>query len=393
MEMKTFELSSSMNFLVIDDNESYRVAIGAILKKLGFHEIQMANSSMTALKILRESIIDLVICERNMPEIDGALLLKEMRESFDILGCAFLMMGSGTKVTKEDLVLLSEYEVDGFITKPFNQKSFMEKITQCIEHYKNPKNIEFIIATGKHKLKMERADEALRIFERLLESNPNSARIRVCLARCYRDINELPKALQFVLEALEKNSQYPQTYDELGKIYLMENKIPEAMSAFSSGIEISPKYPIRYEYLIEILYRKELYAEALIFLEKAQANKIYFENFEMRFGQTLFFLRKLEKAIIHLERALTIDGNDKGLLNIVGICLKDLGKKEEALKHYNMALKKYPNDGRIMYNKAICLISLARFDQAQKLLKYILTIEPDNQKVIKKLEEISQNSV
>ncbi|MES2614000.1 MAG: response regulator, partial [Bdellovibrionota bacterium] len=69
---KTFELSSSMSFLVIDDNEGYRISVSSSLRNLGFWDIQIASTSMQALKILRATPVDLIICERSMPVVDGA---------------------------------------------------------------------------------------------------------------------------------------------------------------------------------------------------------------------------------------------------------------------------------------------------------------------------------
>lgn len=385
---KRFELSSSMSFLIIDENESYRIAISTILRKLGFREIQMAYSSMQALKIVKTSIVDLIICERSMPVIDGALILKEVRESFEIRGTPFLMMGPATKVTKEDIVLLAEYEIDGYLTKPFTPKTIMEKITQSLEHYKNPLNIEFIISQAKQLMLNQKADQALQMFLKLLETMPDSARLRVCISRCYRELNLPEPAMEYCREAIQKNPLYAQAYDEIGKIYLGQNKIEDAVTAFKNGISISPKYPPRYEIIIDTLIKKELYSDAEFVLRKAVENAVAIEDIDYKYAEVLFFLRKLEKALLYFERAVAHNPDNRALLNLMGICLKDLGRADDALKHYNAALKRYPEDTRIMFNKALCLIALVRYDQAAKILKVVHTLEPNNKKVFDKLEEV-----
>ena len=61
--------------------------------------------------------IQFVICELEMPVISGIELLKEIRDSSEINRTAFLMISKFA--TKEDIALLAEYEIDGFLMKPF----------------------------------------------------------------------------------------------------------------------------------------------------------------------------------------------------------------------------------------------------------------------------------
>ena len=326
--------------------------------------------------------------DRNMEIIDGAELLKEIRESFDFHGIPFLMTGPVNKITKEDLSLLAEYDIDGYLTKPFTPKTLIEKITQCVEHYKNPNNFEYIISQAKELLKNNKNNAALTTFMKLLEISPNSARIRVCIARCYRNMNDLKNAIHFCKEATEKNTMYAQSHDELGKIYLALDKIDEAVACFKNGIAISPKFPPRYEYIIDSLISKGVYKEAQFILETAIENSVKFDDFNLRYGETLFFLNKQEKAIMYFEKALQQDPSNKKLLNLMGICYKELNRGDDALKLYNMALKRYPTDTKILFNKALCLMALDRNDQAKKIFNSILALDPGNEKAITKLSEI-----
>ena len=70
------------------------------------------------------------------------------------------------------------------------------------------------------------------------------------------------------------------------------------------------------------------------------------------------------------------------------ICLKDLNKYEEALRYYNSAIKAYPSDTKVLFNKALCFFEMKEFEKSKKLCEYILTLDPNNQKAIKKIQEI-----
>jgi len=387
---KNFELASSMSFLIIDENESYRTLVYSSLKKLGFRNMHMASASSPAIKSLKTRPVDLIICEMNMPGLDGGQILKEVRESFEIHGTPFLMMGVNSKITKEDIILLAEYEIDGYLTKPFTDKTLIEKITVCIEHYSNPANIEYNIALAKQEILNKKYDLAFQMYAMLLDANPNSARIRVGLARCCFEIKNYNAAIEYCQQAIAKNQLYVHAYDELAKALFAVNQVDEAIKYFKSAIAISPNNPLRYELVTTIFMDKKLYKDAELILKKALENGIIFDSYEQRYGEILYFLGKPEKALLYLEKALIQFPGDKSLLNLIGVCLKDLGKFEDALKHYNAAIKRFPDDTKIMFNKALCLISLARFDHAKKILNFILTLDPQNQKIIAKLAELSK---
>ena len=123
-------------------------------------------------------------------------------------------------------------------------------------------------------------------------------------------------------------------------------------------------------------------------MEKAINNNVIYGNVYEQYGKILFYQRKLEKAALYFEKALLGDPNNRSLINLMGICLKDLSRFEDALKYYNIAIKAYPTDTKVLFNKALCFIEMKEFERAKKLCEYILTLEPENEKVIKKIEEI-----
>lgn len=388
-----YEISNTMSFAIIDDKESYRTEILNLLRKLGYKEIQTYATSQRALKNLKLFPANFIICDRNMPGIDGCQILKEVRESFDVLETVFLMIGSGAKLTKEDILMLSEYEVDGFLTKPFSIKNLGEKISQCVAHFQNPSNIESTIAVCKKKMLNNQFEDAIFIFEKLLADHPQSARVRVGLSRCHRLLNNFEKAEKYCLEALEKNKLYAQTYDELGTVYLAQNKVEDAMNYFRAGVTLSPKYAPRYDNAISAMLQYKKYKEVEEIFALAIENKIEFDEFDKKYGELLFHLRKFDKALPYLQKAHFANNEDGSVLNLIGICYKDKGKKEEALRYYNSALKLLPSDTRIMFNKALCLISLVRLEQATKVLNAILEIEPENKKVKDKLENLTKEKI
>ncbi|MGY3803528.1 tetratricopeptide repeat protein [Pigmentibacter ruber] len=381
------ELPENLSFLVVDESEAIRTTVSAGLKALGFRYVTQATSSLSACEILKNRKIDFVICELEMPLLNGVDLLKEIRDSNELNKIAFLMM-SGS-VTKVNIALLAEYEIDGFLKKPFTLQALAQKLPICMQSYNNTNSIESKFQEAKSMIQKYDYEIAVNKYQLLLKKVPNSCRARVGLAICYRMMRNYQKAETMCRQAIEKNPVYVQAYDELGKIYVTMNKIEESIKVFRQAVTLSPSNPLRFERITSLLVEKQRFKEAELFMESAASNGIVYTNLNEQFAKILFYQKKLEKAAIYFEKALINDPNNRSLINLMGICLKDLNRYDDALKYYNMAIKAYPTDTKVLFNKALCFIEMKKFDKAKKLCEYILTLEPTNQKVINKIQEIN----
>ena len=99
--------------LVVDDQESMRVLLQDMLEEIGY-EVSLAEGGMQALKMLEESQFDLVLSDLNMPEMDGSVLLKEIKARYPGLPVV-IITGYGTFHTEKRLM---REGADGYISKP-----------------------------------------------------------------------------------------------------------------------------------------------------------------------------------------------------------------------------------------------------------------------------------
>ena len=129
-----------INVLIVDDLENVRKVLKTILKNLGFKQIHEATDGREALRILESQDetdktmrrnIKLVLCDINMPKMDGIEFLKELRKRKEFDDVAVIMVTG--EAIKETIVEAIELGVDGYIVKPYTQKIFEEKITKALE--------------------------------------------------------------------------------------------------------------------------------------------------------------------------------------------------------------------------------------------------------------------
>lgn len=126
---KSFENKKA---LLVDDSPTIRQIVKSQLKQMGFNEdnIKDAKDGRFALKILDDMKFDLIICDWNMPNMDGLSLLKVVKERESLKGTPFVMLTSETDEKKKMEVF--ESGVDQYITKPFEPATLQKTVENLL---------------------------------------------------------------------------------------------------------------------------------------------------------------------------------------------------------------------------------------------------------------------
>lgn len=127
-----------LGILIIDDEEGIRRSLTRILGEDGYI-VYAAPNGEEALTIVRNnpSNIDIIICDLIMPGIDGIKTIEEINK-LHYEATKIILTGYGTL---ESSIKAIETGVDGFITKPFENKELKWKIK---EYYIKRKMRQFI---------------------------------------------------------------------------------------------------------------------------------------------------------------------------------------------------------------------------------------------------------
>ncbi len=115
------------NVLIIDDSENVRTQIARELQKADlFERIFQAGDGIEALKLLLETPIDLVLCDLEMPRIDGFKLLGMISARKELRDIPVIMLtGHGHSELK--VKLLGQGASD-YVTKPFNPGELIARV-------------------------------------------------------------------------------------------------------------------------------------------------------------------------------------------------------------------------------------------------------------------------
>lgn len=129
------EDQGGLKFLIVDPAENIQVVIRAILKELGFNEIQRAVNAEEALEKLQSAPktsrkFDLIISEWQLPKMDGLELLRKVRSDSVYASTPFII--ATALDAKENVIKAVQEKVSQYVVKPFSKETFRQKLLQVL---------------------------------------------------------------------------------------------------------------------------------------------------------------------------------------------------------------------------------------------------------------------
>ena len=117
---------SNLRVLVVEDNREARMLVRHMLQEFGLTQIFEASNGREGLHFidLAPEMVDMVICDWNMPDMDGMALLKQIRTVFTDM--PFLMLTG--RCDLESVHEAKSAGVTAYIRKPFSPNQLEAKL-------------------------------------------------------------------------------------------------------------------------------------------------------------------------------------------------------------------------------------------------------------------------
>ena len=122
--------------LIIEDDKAIRESLQDILELKGYDVITAVNGNKGLVAVIKEKP-DLVICDVNMPGMNGFELLQGLNDCMEKeIVPPFLFLTA--RATSEDIRKGMELGADDYLTKPFNPLELLEIVkSKIIKRKKN----------------------------------------------------------------------------------------------------------------------------------------------------------------------------------------------------------------------------------------------------------------
>lgn len=118
--------------LVVDDEKNLRMVVQKEMSRQG-HEVETASDGETAWEMLEQQDFDVLLCDINMPRLDGISLLRRLREKSQNPPEVIMLTGQATVESAIEAMKLGAYD---YLTKPYRITELAVLVTQSAEKQK-----------------------------------------------------------------------------------------------------------------------------------------------------------------------------------------------------------------------------------------------------------------
>ncbi len=115
--------------LIVDDSSDTRGEIVEYFRSQGIDVDWAVDGQDGLTKIQQDPELKLVLCDVNMPNMDGITMLEKLRESGNLVTVIMLTTEEKPEMREKGRAL----QVRGWIVKPFNGSSIINAVRKMIE--------------------------------------------------------------------------------------------------------------------------------------------------------------------------------------------------------------------------------------------------------------------
>jgi DNA-binding response OmpR family regulator len=170
-------VNGEVHILVVDDERLMRDLMALSLRRLGYI-VESAADGRSALELLANQYFDLVMMDVVMPEMDGFMLLTELRRFSDV---PVIMLTAMNR--QEDVVRGFELGADNYIVKPFNFKEVEARIQAVLRRAIHLLGGATFIVSTYGDLHIYNAEERAEVAGRPLDLTPTEYTLLAYLAK------------------------------------------------------------------------------------------------------------------------------------------------------------------------------------------------------------------
>ena len=202
------------------------------------------------------------------------------------------------------------------------------------------------------------------LWDHAIKTQP-SARAYLNRGSLYKDEKKYQEAIQCFNEALKINVADHEAYMLRGNVNFEMNKFDLAFSDYKKSLSIKPDYSTALDNVGALFGLRLQYDSALVYLNRALAiSPGYSPSYKNRALVNLE-LNRNEDAIRDFKKFLEYNPGDPDIMNVIGVCYRNLGKYNDALTIINQAIAIKP-DPHFFLNRAYCYNGLKDIESARK---------------------------
>ena len=125
-------VSNETSILIVEDSKLQAAAVAKLFQQMGFKNVRCCYKAGDALTQMRESKVEIVFCDWNMPERSGVELLQDVRSDPGLAKMPFVMVTAHAE--KEKVLAAVKLGVNDYVIKPLTAAMIEEKLGRLIKN-------------------------------------------------------------------------------------------------------------------------------------------------------------------------------------------------------------------------------------------------------------------
>ena len=220
---------------------------------------------------------------------------------------------------------------------------------------------------------VEDYDGIKKVYEQILEQNPNDVATILALGELYEKENAYDRAIKYYLR-LVRMKDYTNTYEATGLLanaYYKGSMLKEAEANYKKIIMANNKddlYKTALERLGDITYRQKDFLPSLKYYQEIYKLETNNTIFMPRLGELELYYGNSDKGIKLLKDSIEADVGNAFPSRTLAIYYEGIGNNNEALNYYNYTLSKYPKDRESIYRAGMLYYKTKEYEKSKESL-------------------------
>lgn len=234
---------------------------------------------------------------------------------------------------------------------------------------------EFTRALALHQA--GRIDEAERIYQRILDAQPDSANVLHYLGVCCYQRGNHAVAAQHIRRALAINGQEPMAQNNLGLVCQALKRLDEALACFDQALAQNSDDAVALNNRGLVLHDLRRFDEAVLDFTRATQLRGDFAEAFANLGKTHLAQQHLFEALSACDAALALQPRLAVAHALRGSVLRDLRRYDGALASWAQALALQPDFAEVHFNLGSALHELRRYEDAVASQNRAMALNPN----------------
>lgn len=250
--------------LIADRHASTRMALRDMVSQLGVTSVINATSAGDVIRIVKNAVVDIILCEYKLDEVrDGQQLLEELRHEKLIPLSTMFMMITNERGYKQ-VVAVAEFAPDDYLLKPFTPEQLYQRLLRAIKKKTIFANSYRLIDEGQIDQALEECDQVLRVYPKF---SADAMRLKIDMLSTVGRHEEAEQLLQMIAAT----KAVPWAQMGLAMLRYKQNDLEGAEKLISELVQEKQEYLAAYDFLADIKRELGKEQEALEVLERASS--------------------------------------------------------------------------------------------------------------------------